>query len=289
MPTISSFRSKPSLTPLTMLATSARARPCSARTWRSSLPRSMTTVPSTIRGVSPAGTGWLSLPLGPSARTVAPSTRTFTPCGILMGCLPMRDMSASPLPHVGEDFAADLLLARLAVGEHPAGGREQGDAHAGQDRRNLVVGDVHAAARRRHPHQARDHPLVGGAVLEIDAQRVLLAVVEHAEVLDEPLVLQELGDAHLEPGGRDVDLLVLGVAGIADADEPVGDRIALHGLPARLHDARHLALEGELPEAQAAHPELAQVAAGAAAQPAAAVAARRELRRRHRLHDERGL
>src|SRR5437868_13762768 len=60
-------------------------------------------------------------------------------------------------------------------------------------------------------------------------------------------------------------------------------------LPARLRDARHLALEGELPEAQAAHAELAEVAAGTPAQPAAAVAPRRELRRAQRLHDERGL
>src|SRR4051812_1491050 len=185
MPMISSLRSKPSFTPVTMLATRARARPCSARTSRSSLPRSITSVPSCIFGVRPAGTGWLSLPLGPSARTVLPSTAIFTPWGILIGCLPMRDMSG-PLPHVGEDFAADLLLACLAVGEHAARGRQQGHAHTGLDRRNLVVGDVHAAARRRHPHQARDHPLVAGAILEIDAQRVLLAVVEHAEVLDEP-------------------------------------------------------------------------------------------------------
>src|SRR5689334_22443505 len=161
MPMISSLRSKPSLTPLTMLATRARARPCSARTWRSSLPRSMTSVPSCIFGVRPAGTDCASLPLGPSARTVLPSTATFTPWGILIGCLPMRDMSA-PLPHVGQDFAADLLLARLAVGEHAARGREQGHAHAGQDRGNLVVSDIDATARRRHPHQPRDHPLVTG-------------------------------------------------------------------------------------------------------------------------------
>src|SRR5258706_10547698 len=137
MPMISSFRSKPSLTPFTMLATSARARPCSARTSRSSLPRSITSVPSCIFGVRPAGTGWLSLPFGPSARTVLPSTATFTPWGILIGCLPMRDMRAL-LPHVGEDFAADLLLARLAVGEDAARGRQQPHAHAGQDRGNLV-------------------------------------------------------------------------------------------------------------------------------------------------------
>src|SRR6266850_3786807 len=173
MQTMSSLRSKTSLTPVTMLATSARARPCSARTRRSSPARSMTIVPSATRGVSPVGTGWVSLPLGPSARTVSPSTWIFTPCGIGIGSLPMRDMGGS-LPHVGEDFAADLLLAGLAIGEHAAGGREQRHAHAGQDRRDLVVGHVHPPSRRGDTHQARDHLLVGGAVLEVDAQRALL-------------------------------------------------------------------------------------------------------------------
>src|SRR4029453_3404318 len=237
MPTMSSLRSKPSLTPVTMLATSARARPCSARAWRSSLARSITIVPSATRGVSPLGTGWVSLPLGPSARTVRPSTWTFTPCGIGMGCLPIRDIWRS-LPHVGEDFAAALLLARLAIGEHAAGGREQRHAHAGQDRGDLVVGHVHPASRGGDAHQARDHLLVGAAVLEIDPQRVLLGVLQDPEVLDEPLVLEQLGDTHLELGRRDVDLLVLGVAGVADAGQQVGDRIGSHGLPARLHDAR---------------------------------------------------
>src|ERR1051326_1284993 len=179
MPMISSFRSNPSLTPVTMLATRARASPCSARTWRSSLPRSITRVPSCIFGVRPAGTGWLSLPLGPPARTVRPSTETFAPWGILIGCLPMRDMSGS-LPHVGEDFPADFLLARLAVGDDTARGRDQGHAHAAQDRGDVVVAHVDPAAGRRHSHQARDHLLVASAVLKVDAQGGLLAVLEHA-------------------------------------------------------------------------------------------------------------
>src|SRR5215471_16819743 len=41
------------------------------------------------------GTAWLSLPLGPSARTVWPSTATLTPCGMGMGFLPIRDMAES--------------------------------------------------------------------------------------------------------------------------------------------------------------------------------------------------
>src|SRR5262245_49025371 len=59
--------------------------------------------------------------------------------------------------------------------------------------------------------------------------------------------------------------------------------------PARLHDARHLALEGQLAKAEAAHLELAEVAPGPAAQLAAGIRPGRELRRPLGLHDERGL
>src|SRR6185312_745063 len=59
-------------------------------------------------------------------------------------------------------------------------------------------------------------------------------------------------------------------------------------LPARLDHAGHLALEGELPEADPAGLELPQVAAGPAADLAARVGARLELGRALLLHDERG-
>src|SRR5712692_8816421 len=59
--------------------------------------------------------------------------------------------------------------------------------------------------------------------------------------------------------------------------------------PARLQDARHLALEGQLAEAETAQLELPEVAPGPAAQLAAGVASRRELRRPLGLHDERDL
>src|SRR5262245_36597971 len=59
--------------------------------------------------------------------------------------------------------------------------------------------------------------------------------------------------------------------------------------PARLHDARHLALEGQLPEAEPAQLELPEVAPRTAAQLAAVIAARRKLRRPLGLHDERDL
>src|SRR6058998_3654002 len=156
MPTMSSLRSKPSFTPDTMLAIRARVRPWSARILRSSSGRPMTSTPPSSVAESGDGMGWLSLPFGPSARTMPSPTWTFTPWGMGMGFLPMRDMSGS-LPHVGEDFAADLLPARLAVRHHALRRRHERHAHAGEDRRDAVVPDVDAAARGRDPHEAGDH------------------------------------------------------------------------------------------------------------------------------------
>src|SRR3990172_4889094 len=60
-------------------------------------------------------------------------------------------------------------------------------------------------------------------------------------------------------------------------------------LPAGLDDARPLALEGELPEADAARLELPEITAGKAADLAAGVGPRLELRRGPLLHDSPGL
>src|SRR5437773_1567790 len=229
MPTISSFLSNRSRTPVTMFWTSERASPWSARSLRSSPAREMTTwLPSTF-ALSPGGSGWTSFPFGPSALTDPSAAWTFTPCGITTGFLPMRDMVRAS-PHVGEDFPAHTLLARVAVGKDAPRRRHERDAHAAEDRRDPVAGDVHAPPRRGHAHEPGDHPLICPAVLEVHAQRPLRRVLEQPEVLDEALVLQDLGDPHLEPRRRDVDLLVLGAARVADARQHVGDRVASHGL-----------------------------------------------------------
>src|SRR5713101_6381290 len=226
MPTISSLRSNPSLTPWTMLAMSERIRPCRARTVRwSELRPTVSTSRSTVTDRLP-GTVWLSLPLGPSALTVWPSTATLTPCGTVMGFLPIRDMACAPLPHVREDFPAQLLLFHVAVRHHPAGGGQDHHAHAAEDGGDLVLGHVHPPPGLRHPHEARDDPLAPRAVLEVHAEHSLLLVLDEAVVLDEALVFQDLGQPHLELGGRDVHLLVLGAARVADAREEVGDGIA---------------------------------------------------------------
>src|SRR2546422_4939455 len=65
--------------------------------------------------------------------------------------------------------------------------------------------------------------------------------------------------------------------------------LRIRPLPARLHDARNLALERQLAEAEPAHLELPEIAARAAAQLAPRIGARAELRLTLGLHDERGL
>src|SRR5262245_43170792 len=287
IPTMSSRRSKPADTPVTMLATRARVRPCSARAVRASVSRLSTSCSRSSRAEMPAGTVWARRPLGPSARIIEPSMCTVTPRGMPMGCLPIRDMAF--LPDVGEDFAPDPFLAGGTARDDAPRGGQHGHPHPPQHAGDRVVGHIHAAPRSGHAHQSRDHLLVGRPVLEVDAQHALLAVFQHAEVLDEPLFLEDLGQADLELGGGDVDLLVLGAAGVANAREHVADGIAVHGLPARFHDARHLALEGQLPETQAAELELPEIAARAPAQLAAVMGARHELRRARRPDHERDL
>src|SRR5436190_4582010 len=185
MPTISSFLSKGSRTPVTMFWTSERASPWRARSLRSSPAREMRTwLPSTF-ALSPGGSGWTSFPFGPSALTDPSAAWTFTPCGITTGFLPMRDMVRAS-PHVGEDFPAHTLLARVAVGADALRRRQERDAHAAEDRRDPVVADVDAPSRGGHAHEPGDHLLGPGAVLEVDAQRPLLRVLQQPEVLDEP-------------------------------------------------------------------------------------------------------
>src|SRR5580698_2141511 len=94
MPTISSSLVHPVVTPCTALFTSALVSPCSAAL--SSLARSRCRVPSTVFSVMPSAISAETLPLGPSTKTVLPSTLYFTPGGSGIGFFPMRDIDQNP-------------------------------------------------------------------------------------------------------------------------------------------------------------------------------------------------
>src|SRR6185436_14588826 len=171
---MSSSRLNPSVTPRTALAIRLRDRPWNFRNCGSSDPRFATSVPSLTSKLIPAGCAWRSCPLGPFTSTALSSTLTVTPFGIVIGFLPIRDISlvspayASPctvhrapctlhpaprpvLPDVAEDFAADARLHGRAPGHHAARGRQDAGAQAGEHLRHVLLAEIHAPAGTADP------------------------------------------------------------------------------------------------------------------------------------------
>src|SRR5580704_10895498 len=189
MPTISSSRTQPLVTPSTALFTSARARPCTADC--ESFSRMATMFPSFCSTVMPDGNAVSSLPFGPCTATVLPSILTVTPLGIGIGFFPIRDiidqlsaissqfqsaplkadgrqLKAAFLVNLAQQLAAYTCFARLAARHHAARRGEDVDTHASQHARNLAAAHIDAAAGTRHPFDLGDRCLVISAVLQIN-------------------------------------------------------------------------------------------------------------------------
>src|SRR6266571_5503196 len=251
---MSSSFEKPSVTPLTALFASARASPWKARCWRSSLLRAALSSPFSSLKEIPGGTGVVSLPFGPWTWIDDPSIWTFTSLGMGMALRPTRDMSAFlSLPDVADDLPPHALLGGGPAGHQAAGGGEDVDAQAAVDPGDAVLAAVDAAAGAAHPLHVGDHPLHAGAVLQVDAEHALLAVLVDLEVGDVSLVLQDARDLHLQLRRGDVHPGKLRPDRVTDPGDHVRDGIGhVHRftlLPARLDHAGDLALQGVLPEA----------------------------------------
>src|SRR5262245_28706561 len=181
-------------TPVTALATRARAVPCMAvysSLWRSAvnLPSSSLKLTLHCRGIATA-----SFPFGPSTATSDSVTFTFTSFGISITFFPTRDitffvlspgfsrdaMNQGALPLEGgtqnrlvditQHLAADVGLARLFAGHHAARSAQDVNAQAAQNLHNLFAWDVDAAARKRNALKARDYALAVRPVAQKDAQ-----------------------------------------------------------------------------------------------------------------------
>src|SRR5215831_5602721 len=154
-----------------MFAISERESPCSALISPSSDGLvTVITPPSWTTSIGTA-TSWLSVPFGPFTVTSRPLIVTSTPAGTTTGIRPIRDIVSS-LPHVGEDFPAHALLFGLPVGQQ--------------------------AARLRDALDPGDRALPRRAVFQRDHQ-----VLANLRVLDPPagdvaLLLEYLGDVHLD-------------------------------------------------------------------------------------------
>src|SRR5579864_7397633 len=156
---------KPSVTPLTALATSARAKPCSARC--DSFCREAIKWPSFWSNLILPGTGTCILPFGPWTSMASSAICTLTPAGIGIGFLPIRDMA---LPNLAQEFAAHAFFAGGLAGHDSARRGKNGNAHAANDWTNAVLADVTAAAGPRNALQIREHAALVAGVAEKDAQ-----------------------------------------------------------------------------------------------------------------------
>src|SRR5262245_8346092 len=194
-PTSPSFFSKPLVTPVTMLATSARIVPDMALAWFE-LPSALKTMLSPSFFTSTFGSAARAMvPSGPLMAIWPPTRFTSTPLGSGTGYFAIRDMATS-----GDDaqhFAADAVGTGLAIGHDAARSREDRHAQAVHDLRDVVATPVDAQAGLGDALQALDHR-PAGVVLEGDRQfplRVLgIAFFTEGEVFDVALVLQHLRD-----------------------------------------------------------------------------------------------
>src|SRR3569833_2745303 len=296
-PWICSFFSMPSLTPLTMLASSARVVPQAARAALVSFAGAMTspssvclalTISMRVRDVSP---------FGPLTATVRSLIATVTPLTGAMGFLPVRDILfflwSHHLNRALEDpadyLATQVLGLRFVIGHHALGGRQERHAEAVHHRRDVLDRHVDAAAGTRDALDRPDHRRVVG-IFELDLVLVeaglglLLGVAA-----DEAFRLQHVQHTAAHGRGRRQHGVATTHLRIADAGQHVSDRISkAHrclSLPASLDHAGHLPEIAELTQRYAAQLQLAVVAAGTTRDfaPVAHTARRRVARQRGEL------
>src|SRR5262249_1958082 len=131
-----------------------------------SSPRAATAIaPSASRTLTSPGSTVRSSPSLPLAVTTWPSTATCTPAGTGTGCLPIRDISE----HRAQNLPAHACLPRPRVGQDAARRRDNGDAEAVIDLRQIGDPGIDAAAGRRHPVKLADHRLAI-VIFQLDRQ-----------------------------------------------------------------------------------------------------------------------
>src|SRR5438067_4772586 len=175
-PTPTSARrfSKPLVTPVTMLATSARMVPDMALAWFE-LPSALKTICSPSFFTSTFGSAARAMvPSGPFTEIWPDARLNSTPFGTGTGYLAILDMAISG--NDAKHFTAHAVGARLAIGHHAARGRQDRHAQAVHDARNVVAPLVDAQARLRHALEALDHR-PPGVVLERDGELLVAAAL----------------------------------------------------------------------------------------------------------------
>src|SRR5580765_4629948 len=163
---------KPSVTPSTALATRLRARPWNLPSCGSAVAVLATSNPPSTAKSMPAGCSCFNLPFGPCTSTAPSWTLTVTPLGIVMGFLPILDMSQSRkvLPHVTKNLAADAGLDGGSPGHHAARSRQDAGAESAKHFRHVFLAKIDAAAGAADPLDASNQAFAVRPVFQKQAQ-----------------------------------------------------------------------------------------------------------------------
>src|SRR5579864_5923683 len=174
---------------------------------------------------TPALSGRLSEPLAPLMVTAAPATVAVTPAGNSTGDLAILDMMLCSISgDDAQDFPALPRGARLAVGHHALGGRDDHRAHAAEDLRQLVLAAVNAQARTADTLEAVDDR-AAFEILQPNRESRLAAIGIEAEVADVALLLQHLDDGGLQARGGELHFVLARGLAVANARQQVGNGI----------------------------------------------------------------
>src|SRR4030081_3558907 len=180
-----------------MFQTSVRVRPCSERCSFDSLGRSTTTEPSLTETRICGFSTRVSSDLPLLTETVWSATVTVTPLGVLTGSLPILLMGS---PNVTHDLATEACLGCLLTGHDAMRRRENDDAQAAQDARDLGLAGVDPKSGLADPAQTGEGFTPRALRLEGNVQLLTLLRGGDIEGGDVPLFLEDTRDLHPNAG-----------------------------------------------------------------------------------------
>src|SRR5687768_4027547 len=136
----------------------------------------------------PGGSFCACLPSGPVASTEPGLASSFTLSGIVTGVYPIRLITS---PHLAQEFAADLRLKGLAVGEKAFRRRDDRDHPAFAALLKRFIGAIDAQSGARNPLQPAEHFLTVRRELELDTQERTFTVFHDLVIGDKTFRLQD--------------------------------------------------------------------------------------------------
>src|SRR5262249_19934389 len=171
-----------------------------------------------------SGTTNCRAPLGPFIFTVWPSMLAVTPDGIGTAFLPMRDIPV-PLEHRTEDLATHIGVAGGVVRHHALGGRNDCNAKAVVDARQILHRSIDAAPRLRHAlNDADDRRAV--EILELDLELgAAVAAFQRRIIADVAFALEHVEHALAQLRARSRHFRLGPALCVADAGNHIADWI----------------------------------------------------------------